>query len=197
MHKFAYIPVSESFSIAKIIHPPDRWGISRSWLNRMIITQVHLVLGTIKGHSKMCSFVTQHNATGVSSFEIALTWWLQECPPELPLSASNVVLEFGSMSNRPHKRRQRVTTSAQDLHIRLLHLWDRLRPAIRTADETVGLHKKNFCTNCQKPSQGSSSACSFVFTRVLAWLQLGVVTDFSGQMLTFDGHWHAGEVSSL
>jgi hypothetical protein len=29
----------------------------------MIITQVHLVLGTIEGHSKMCNFVTQHNAT--------------------------------------------------------------------------------------------------------------------------------------
>ena len=29
----------------------------------MIITQVHLVLGTMKGHSKMCSLVTQHNAT--------------------------------------------------------------------------------------------------------------------------------------
>jgi NADH/NAD ratio-sensing transcriptional regulator Rex len=31
----------------------------------MTITQVHLVLVTIKVHSKMCSFVTQHNATEV------------------------------------------------------------------------------------------------------------------------------------
>jgi hypothetical protein len=31
----------------------------------VIIKQVHLVLGTIKGHSKMCSFVTQHNAVDV------------------------------------------------------------------------------------------------------------------------------------
>ena len=54
-HKFIYIPVSEPFSFAKIIHPPDRCGIAR---NSMIITQVHLVLGTIKGHFKMCSFVT-------------------------------------------------------------------------------------------------------------------------------------------
>ena len=52
VHKFVYIPVSEDFSIAKIIHPPDSCGISRSWLNSKIITQVHLVLGTIKGHSK-------------------------------------------------------------------------------------------------------------------------------------------------
>ena len=40
----------------------------------MIITQVHLVLGTIKGHSKMCSFVTQHNATDVSNFLAACNW---------------------------------------------------------------------------------------------------------------------------
>ena len=56
--KCANIPVTEHFSFAKIIHPPDRCGISRSWLNSTIITQVHLVLGTIKGHSKMCRFVT-------------------------------------------------------------------------------------------------------------------------------------------
>ncbi|XP_055724042.1 rho-related GTP-binding protein RhoF-like isoform X1 [Salvelinus fontinalis] len=29
---------------------------------------------------------------------------------------------------------------------------------------------------------------------VLIGLQFGVITDFSGQMLTFDGHWRAGEV---
>jgi hypothetical protein len=40
-----YIPVSEYFSFAKIIHPPARCDISRS-----IITQVQLVLGTIKCH---------------------------------------------------------------------------------------------------------------------------------------------------
>jgi hypothetical protein len=43
--------------------------------------------------------------------------------------------EFVSMPNRPHNRRPRVTTSA--LHIYLLHVWDRLRQAIRTA---VGFH---------------------------------------------------------
>jgi hypothetical protein len=60
--------------LAKIIPPPDRSGVSRSWLNSMIITQVHLVLGIIKGHSNMCSCVTQHNATDVSSFEGACNW---------------------------------------------------------------------------------------------------------------------------
>ncbi len=35
----------------------------------MIIAQVCLRLATIKGHSKICSFITQHNATDVASFE--------------------------------------------------------------------------------------------------------------------------------
>ena len=48
------------FSFTKIIHQPDSCVISRSLLNSMIFTQVNLVLGTIKGHSKMC------NATSVS-----------------------------------------------------------------------------------------------------------------------------------
>ena len=66
--------VSVHLSFAKRIHKPDSCGISRSWFNSMIITQVHLVLGTKKGPFKMCSFVTQHNATDVSSFQGECNW---------------------------------------------------------------------------------------------------------------------------
>ncbi len=38
------------------MHPPHRCGISRCWLDSMIIAQVCLRLAKIKGHTKMCSF---------------------------------------------------------------------------------------------------------------------------------------------
>ncbi len=43
----------------------------------MISTQVCLGLLTIKGHSKMCCFITQHNATDGASFEGACSWRAQ------------------------------------------------------------------------------------------------------------------------
>jgi hypothetical protein len=60
-----------------------------------------------------------------------------------------------SLNLRPH-----VATPAQDLHTWLLHLRDHLRPASQIANETGFVQPKRFCTNCQKPSQESSSACS-------------------------------------
>ncbi len=51
--------------------------------------------------------------------------------------------EFGSTSNRPHSRRPRVITPAQDLHKQHLHLQDCLRPATAT----INLHKGGMTKN--------------------------------------------------
>ncbi len=120
----------------------------------MIIAQVCLRLATIKGLSKMCSLITQHNATDVTSFEGACNWHAecrnvhQSCCPWIKCSflyhkpSPKAFQRSGSTSNRPHNRRPRVTTPAQDLHIQHLHLQDRLRPVTRTAAATIGLHNQ-------------------------------------------------------
>ena len=75
MQKMCYIPFSEHFSFAKIFHPLDRCGISISWLNSMVITQVHLVLGTIQFRVQL------YRADGVvwASGLLMSTLWT-ECP---------------------------------------------------------------------------------------------------------------------
>ncbi len=140
----------------------------------MIIAQVCLRQATIKGHPKMCSFITQHNITDVENFERAIGMLTTEMFTRTVAREWNVHFstirhlqrhfrEFGSTSNRPHNCRPHLTT-AQDLRIQHLHLQDRLRPATQTAAATIGLHNQIISAktvrNCQKLSQGSSSACS-------------------------------------
>ena len=115
VHKCVYIPVSKHFSFSKIIHPFYRCGISRSWLNSMIITQLHLVLGTIKDHSKLYSFVTQHNATDVLKERAIGMLTARKCHVNFSTIShlQRSFREFGSTSNLPHNRRPCVNMTVQ------------------------------------------------------------------------------------
>ncbi len=82
-----------------------------------------------------------------------------------------------------------VTTPAQDLHIQHLHLQDHLRPATQTAAATIGLHNQRISAQTVRNllREAHLHAC-----RPYRGLDLTL----SGQMLTFDGVWHFGEVFS-
>jgi hypothetical protein len=64
----------------------------------------------------------------------------------VPHAASNVILENLTLRPTGLRTENCVTTPAQDLHIRLLHFRDRLRPATRTSDETVDLQNLRIST---------------------------------------------------
>ncbi len=102
----------------------------------------------------MCSFITQHNATDVTSFEGGCTWhadrrnFHQRCCPWIECSflyhkpspkRFQGIWQYIQPASQPQTR---VTTPAQDLHIQHLHLQDRLRPATRTAAATIGLYNQ-------------------------------------------------------
>ncbi len=79
--------------VNEIIHPPHRCGISRCWLDSMIIAQVCLRLATIKDHSKMCSFTVLGGSENQSVSSVT-TICLTQCNT-FPSHGVDQVVDYG------------------------------------------------------------------------------------------------------
>ncbi len=149
-----------------------RCGISRCWLDSMIIAQVSLRLATIKGHSKICSFITQHNATDVAGFEGACNWHAdcrnvhQSFCPWIECS-----FLYHKPSPKAFQRIRQYIQPALQPQTTCNHtspgpphpassnskiVWD--QPPGQLLQQSVCITKE-FLHNCQKRSQWSSYAC--------------------------------------
>ncbi len=192
VNKSVLICVSEHFSFAEIIHPPHRCGISRCWWDSMIIAQVCLRLATIKGLSKMCSFITQHNATDVASFERACNWHAncmnvhQNCCLWIECSflyhkPSPKAFQWIWQYIQPASHQPRTSTfSIFTFKI----VWE--PPPGQLLQQSVCINKE-FLHKLSETVSGKIICMLVVLIGVSTWLQFVVVTDLSGKMLTFDG----------
>ncbi len=93
----------------------------------MIIAQVCLRLATIKGHSKICSFITPHNATDVASFEGACNWHADYRNPHQPRTSTSSIFTSKIVWDQPPGQllQQSVCITKEFLHKLSAHLYAR------------------------------------------------------------------------
>ncbi len=155
----------------------------------------------------MCSFITQHNATDVASFEGACNWHAdcrnvhQSCCPWIECSflyhkpspkAFQRIWQYIQTASQPQTMCNHTRTSTSSIFTSKI-VWD--QPPGQLLQQSVCITKE-FLHKLSETVSGKLICMLVVLIGVSTWLQFVVVTDLSGQMLTFDGVWHFGEVFS-
>ncbi|XP_070966107.1 coiled-coil domain-containing glutamate-rich protein 1-like [Oncorhynchus clarkii lewisi] len=82
-------------------------------------------------------------------------------------SAFKEEAEESAFTEVENREEEEEVDPAQDLHIRLVHLRDRLRPGTRTADENVGLHNRRILLKLSEMVSGKLICVLVVLIRVL------------------------------
>ncbi len=131
---------------------------------------------------------------------VQLACWLQECPPEL-LPWIECPFLYHKPSPKAFQRIWQYIQPASQTQTTCNHTSPGPpHPASSpTRDQPPGqLLQQSVCITKEflhKLSETVSGICMLVvLIRVSTWLQFVIVTDLSGQMLTFDGVWHFGKV---
>ncbi len=157
----------------------------------------------------MCSFMTQHNATNVASFEGACNWHAdcrnvhQSCCPWIECSflyhkpspkAFQRIWQYIQPASQPQTTCNHTSPGPPHPAIFTSKIvWD--QPPGQLLQQSVCITKE-FLHKLSETVSGKLICMLVVLIGVLTWLQFVVVTDLSGQMLTSDGVWHFGEVLS-
>ncbi len=157
----------------------------------------------------MCSFITQHNATDVASFEGACNWHAdcrnvhQSCCPWIECSfiyhkpspkAFQRIWQYIQLASQPQTTCNHTSPGPpHPASSPPRSSWD--QPPGQLLQQSVCITKE-FLHKLSETVSGKLICMLVVLIWVSTWLQFVVVTDLSGQMLTFDGVWHFGEVFS-
>ncbi len=169
----------------------------------MIIAQVCLRLATIKGLSKMCSFITQHNATEVASFEgadcrnvhqsgclwIECSFLYHKPSPK----AFQRIWQYIQPASQPQTTCNHTSRTSTSSIFTSKIIWDQTPGQL--LQQSVWITKE-FLHKLSETVSGKLICMLVILIGVSTWLQFVVVTDLSVKLITFDGVCHFGEVFS-
>ncbi len=156
----------------------------------------------------MCSFITQHNATNVTSFEGACNWHSdsrnvhQSCCSWIESSflyhkpspkAFQRIWQYIQLASQPQTKCNHTSQGPPHPASSPWRSSENSRGQLRQQSVCI---TKEFLHKLSETVSGKLICLLVVLIGVSTWLHFVIVTDLSGQMFTFDGVWHFGEVFS-
>ncbi len=156
----------------------------------------------------MCSFITQHNATNVTSFEGVCNWHSdsrnvhQSCCSWIESSflyhkpspkAFQRIWQYIQLASQPQTKCNHTSQGPPHPTSSPWRSSENSRGQLRQQSVCI---TKEFLHKLSETVSGKLICLLVVLIGVSTWLHFVIVTDLSGQMFTFDGVWHFGEVFS-